>query len=1070
MSIQTEIDRINQNVANTYSVLNQMGADMPTEQNTDNLSETAQSIKVVRYNKQTLTDNEKTQARENIGAEKEGTANELRDYFFDVEEKTISWDGNTEGVPSVGSGTSISYRISDEPFRAVDFFKENVAITYENGTTIVVSNAIIPTETNGMWNASTAYGVAGVFDSDLAGRPVGIYVTPYNFSECGMPLSIGPFLRKKLKTECLPEHNHEEYASKTSVENLSKEVENQRGALNECLREIPDEYVTNKELEQALSDVSDMPVVDSVEEMTDAKKKYVLKSTGEIWACVKKTVTVYPFTNLADPTDEDWLINHRLNSSSKPVELNGCSVSNFIDGAKSGDTLRIKGCGDLRTQGNGKICVYNSSSTPVMGGYTANDYAEVQQVTSIKSKISYDSATDTNTFVLFTQGNGVLLSSLFSQVRLSFESLSTSIIVTLNEEITEGEEVTINDWSGTGRYFGSESVEIVKSVEEMIDTNKKYVLEETGTIWKYGAIASDNAVTSYTNQIPLSTDKDGNPYNGGLGYKNNTRYNSSFLEKDQANAFVTGYIPVKGGDTVYLSYGILSGNDGAFNSSFWQEDLASATTRVHGFTPYNWANNNVSSFAPYNISDGGVVLSFTVPVMSTPIAYMTLSLIGSGENAIVTVNEPITESSGTKTDWYDTKIPYSSSSNEALTGLEQRVSKVETTVQELKENQGSNTGTTAEIAIPNYWKTAVDALEPRILELQDMYGPDAFQLMFGADVHGTNGYTNTNGAGTSVTKNIGTVVEYTTDKYHIPGVLFAGDIHSQGSHTNVTNVDTEYDNLWKYILNYISIQKLLMGAGNHDGAYGAPVDGVYYLKDIGNKRLYNYLFRKQALDRNRKFGKDGTYFYVDMPPNARVIMLNCHTDGDGSNDANGDAVYNSMKVSVYGTEQLAWLKEVLLSTPEGTKIIVSAHQPIANSKDGALLAGMLNAYNNRGTYKNSITITDDYWGKGVTDTTYTKVSVDVDFTNAKGKVKCYLHGHIHKDTHDNTTHTFASISITTAGADVRDAVPQERVVGTATETALDIVTITSDYIYCTRLGAGSGTPNENGIYERVIAI
>lgn len=45
MSVQSQIDRIEQNVANTYSVLNDMGATMPSVQNTDNLPNTAESLK-----------------------------------------------------------------------------------------------------------------------------------------------------------------------------------------------------------------------------------------------------------------------------------------------------------------------------------------------------------------------------------------------------------------------------------------------------------------------------------------------------------------------------------------------------------------------------------------------------------------------------------------------------------------------------------------------------------------------------------------------------------------------------------------------------------------------------------------------------------------------------------------------------------------------------------------------------------------------------------------------------------------------------------------------------------------
>lgn len=68
MSVQSEIDRINNNIANTYSVLEGAGADMPQSRNANNLAETAASIKAVLYGKeQSLTEFQKALARQNIG-------------------------------------------------------------------------------------------------------------------------------------------------------------------------------------------------------------------------------------------------------------------------------------------------------------------------------------------------------------------------------------------------------------------------------------------------------------------------------------------------------------------------------------------------------------------------------------------------------------------------------------------------------------------------------------------------------------------------------------------------------------------------------------------------------------------------------------------------------------------------------------------------------------------------------------------------------------------------------------------------------------------------------------------
>lgn len=68
MSVQNELDRIETNIANTYAVAESLGAEMPENQNSDNLARTVADVKAIRYNEQTLTEAEKIQARANIGA------------------------------------------------------------------------------------------------------------------------------------------------------------------------------------------------------------------------------------------------------------------------------------------------------------------------------------------------------------------------------------------------------------------------------------------------------------------------------------------------------------------------------------------------------------------------------------------------------------------------------------------------------------------------------------------------------------------------------------------------------------------------------------------------------------------------------------------------------------------------------------------------------------------------------------------------------------------------------------------------------------------------------------------
>lgn len=67
-TIEAIIQKITQSIANTYAMLYAMGASEPATENSDNLAATAGTVKVLRYDAQSLTDAQKTQAKSNIGA------------------------------------------------------------------------------------------------------------------------------------------------------------------------------------------------------------------------------------------------------------------------------------------------------------------------------------------------------------------------------------------------------------------------------------------------------------------------------------------------------------------------------------------------------------------------------------------------------------------------------------------------------------------------------------------------------------------------------------------------------------------------------------------------------------------------------------------------------------------------------------------------------------------------------------------------------------------------------------------------------------------------------------------
>ena len=136
------------------------------------------------------------------------------------------------------------------------------------------------------------------------------------------------------------------------------------------------------------------------------------------------------------------------------------------------------------------------------------------------------------------------------------------------------------------------------------------------------------------NWIPYSTTADGKTiYNGGLGYKNNTRLNSSAAETGQDGYVTIGYIPAKAGDTVRVK-GITWTSTYNTGGYFWVFDSS--------FTRQKSSRPSASSQDIVVTNEGNGVMAFSIQRYATYAAYFRFSAYGVGENLIVTVNEEIT--------------------------------------------------------------------------------------------------------------------------------------------------------------------------------------------------------------------------------------------------------------------------------------------------------------------------------------------------------------------------------------------------------------------------------------------
>lgn len=159
-------------------------------------------------------------------------------------------------------------------------------------------------------------------------------------------------------------------------------------------------------------------------------------------------------------------------------------------------------------------------------------------------------------------------------------------------------------------------------------------------------VTTEATVAAYTNQIPISTDTDGSIFNG-VGYKQGYRLNSHGNVADAASGgvstdwFVTGFIPVKGGDVIRFSGAFIEGNSGGVNNRQYDSSKVAGTL---SFTPYSFiynleATKNLFKACDYN-EDEQRLYSFTLKD-NVEAGYMRFTLLGNAADAVITVNEEI---------------------------------------------------------------------------------------------------------------------------------------------------------------------------------------------------------------------------------------------------------------------------------------------------------------------------------------------------------------------------------------------------------------------------------------------
>lgn len=160
--------------------------------------------------------------------------------------------------------------------------------------------------------------------------------------------------------------------------------------------------------------------------------------SGDIVITATAVEQVVEYTNLADPTDSDWLDDKRVNSSFEIVDYTGGIVTNFIP-CQIGDTLRVKGLDFESNALYGRILLYANkddilSSYPMM--YPLTEYTPGNSLALINNVLNID-AEGVVSWTVGMLGDGSMLNKTIAYLRIIGEPTGTNdeIIITINEEI-----------------------------------------------------------------------------------------------------------------------------------------------------------------------------------------------------------------------------------------------------------------------------------------------------------------------------------------------------------------------------------------------------------------------------------------------------------------------------------------------------------------------------------------------------------------------------------------------------------------------------------------------------------
>lgn len=597
-----------------------------------------------------------------------------------------------------------------------------------------------------------------------------------------------------------------------------------------------------------------------------------------------------------------------------------------------------------------------------------------------------------------------------------------------------------------------------QTLDDCTDTEKVYVLGN-GNLAAY--MYQEIEILPYKNLAEPLPDNTTDTTKWVNGYRL-----SSTGVSAQSGTSLCNTIDVKNGDVIRISGVTLRENVDRTLIEIVRADTGETVEDYQYFQNDHLSGNKVS--LSYDGLENGVY-KFSIPADYSNTVKSFRFAMPTPEDAskvIITVNEEIDGEMQVIKEyrWTDTGLPFTKHDyQEEILALEQADNEKQAALAEVEEDIANivkrvdAVENSTAVGLPDYWQEYLAEKIETIKTLQKAGGKDCFSFISICDIHRPS----------NLGKRSPLIAKHIADACAIKHICVPGDTQTRGCWADKEKFIAEEEAFQQMITPII--EKLLRMEGNHDRSYKmldrdgdgtlsnstsdgtikAPEDRETYVNSITPEEFYDYCYRKVGMIPNVHFDETGTAYYVDDTANkARYICLNSHCVPYEEN-ADGTAKYSPMWVYRFTQSQFDFLtNEALVGLTDKWSVMAFAHVPLTQEiGDRYIMADLLKAYKNKTAYSGS------YAGEYDFDA----VTVNADFSDAKGSFVGYFHGHTHID----SLHTSFGINVIGTRCDgLEENTPElraERVTGTVTEQSFDVFTVNARTrtIHVTKIGAGS---------------